>query len=318
MSDVVQESRPRGRAVNPPEIREHRIPTPGSKPYIAMEGFDGCLWFCESGASKIGRFDPDDATLHASSTCRPPNATPIGITIGADGNYVVLRKKAAHRSAASRRRARSRSSSCRRRTPAPTASLLGPDGNVWFSETEVSQIGRITPDGTVTEFSDGISPGASRCRSPSATARCGFREAAGNRVGRITMDGEVTEFPIPSHDSQPRAMIDASRRLDLVRQTSTNSLGRIDREGHITEHKVTTPDASLRGVCVGPDGDLWFTANFANKIGRMRAGRHHARRIRRSRRRRAARAASVAMSNGRLYFTIVDAGLIGEVIPIAR
>ena len=38
--------------------------------------------------------------------------------------------------------------------------ILGPDGNVWFSETEVSQIGRITPKGHITEFKDGISPGA--------------------------------------------------------------------------------------------------------------------------------------------------------------
>jgi len=97
-------------------------------------------------------------------------------------------------------------------------------------------------------------------------------------------------------------------------QTSTNALGRIDRDGHITEHKVTTPDSSLRGVCVGPDGDLWFTANAANKIGRMRPygtmvgeypipvpnagarciGPH---------------------SNGRMYVTLFDAGMIGEVIP---
>ena len=34
-----------------PVIREHRIPTPDSKPYIAVEGPDGNLWFCESGAS---------------------------------------------------------------------------------------------------------------------------------------------------------------------------------------------------------------------------------------------------------------------------
>ena len=41
-----------------PVIREHRIPTPDSKPYIAVEGPDGNLWFCENGASKIGCFDP--------------------------------------------------------------------------------------------------------------------------------------------------------------------------------------------------------------------------------------------------------------------
>jgi virginiamycin B lyase len=37
-----------------PVIREHRIPTQGSKPCIAVEGPDGNLWFCENGASKIG------------------------------------------------------------------------------------------------------------------------------------------------------------------------------------------------------------------------------------------------------------------------
>ena len=28
-----------------PVIREHKIPTPDSKPYIAVEGPDGNLWF---------------------------------------------------------------------------------------------------------------------------------------------------------------------------------------------------------------------------------------------------------------------------------
>src|SRR5258708_38641327 len=42
----------------------------------------------------------------------------------------------------------------------PEEITAGPDGNLWFTETQVgsngtptgSQIGRITPDGTVTEF----------------------------------------------------------------------------------------------------------------------------------------------------------------------
>jgi virginiamycin B lyase len=96
-------------------------------------------------------------------------------------------------------------------------------------------------------------------------------------------------------------------------ETSTNALGRIDRNGKITEHKVPTPNASLRGVTVGADGDLWYTANFANKIGRMAPdgtvlGEYDiptpgsgARCI-------------APMSDGRLFFTQWDAGLIGEVI----
>src|ERR1700754_5002876 len=95
MSEFVSEtaSRPRARAVTPPEIREHRIPTEGSKPYIAMEGFDGCLWFCESGTSKIARFDPVSASF-TEVDLPTANATPIGISVGGDGNYWFCEKTA--------------------------------------------------------------------------------------------------------------------------------------------------------------------------------------------------------------------------------
>jgi hypothetical protein len=35
----------------------------------------------------------------------------------------------------------------------PRGITAGPDGNIWFSEADVDQIGRVTPDGVVSEFS---------------------------------------------------------------------------------------------------------------------------------------------------------------------
>ena len=74
-------------------IREHKIPSADSKPYIAVEGPDGKLWFCQSGASKIGRFDPDCGTFDEFAL-PTRNATPIGITLGADGNLWFAEKSA--------------------------------------------------------------------------------------------------------------------------------------------------------------------------------------------------------------------------------
>jgi virginiamycin B lyase len=65
---------------------------------------------------------------------------------------------------------------------------------------------------------------------------------------------------------------------------------------------------------VAPDGDLWFTENFSNKIGRMApdgtvigeyaiAGANCGAR------------AIIAGPDGRLFFSAHDAGAIGEVIP---
>ena len=96
-------------------------------------------------------------------------------------------------------------------------------------------------------------------------------------------------------------------------ETSTNALGRVDRDGNITEHKVPTPNASLRGVTIGLDGDLWYTANFANKIGRMAPdgtvlGEYDIPTPGSGPR------CIATMSNGRLYFTQYDTGSIGEII----
>src|SRR3978361_2138658 len=90
---IAHEATARRRTVTPPIIREHRIPTAGSKPYIAVEGRDGCLWFCESGASKIGRLDPKDYSFKEFDL---PTATapPVWVVVGASGELWFAEKSA--------------------------------------------------------------------------------------------------------------------------------------------------------------------------------------------------------------------------------
>ena len=40
-----------------------------------------------------------------------------------------------------------------RRNSRPVSIAAGPDGDVWFTEAEGDKIGRITPAGTITEYS---------------------------------------------------------------------------------------------------------------------------------------------------------------------
>src|ERR1700759_5266074 len=74
-------------------IREHRIPSVDSKPYIAVQGPDGALWFCESGTAKIGRFDTDRGSF-TEFALAAKTATPIGITAGGDGAMWFAQKAA--------------------------------------------------------------------------------------------------------------------------------------------------------------------------------------------------------------------------------
>src|SRR5271170_4080898 len=106
----------------PPVIREHRIPSDGSKPYIAVEGPDGNLWFCESGTSKIGCLDTQSGEFREFAL-PSADSTPVGIDTGADGN-LWFTEKTGNRVGRLRRDG-TRNSRCRGTRQAPTVSLAG-------------------------------------------------------------------------------------------------------------------------------------------------------------------------------------------------
>jgi virginiamycin B lyase len=76
-----------------PTIREHKIPTPDSGPYIVVEGPDSNLWFCESRAAKIGCFNPHTGAFR-EFPLSDRDSMPVGIAAGADGNLWFTEKQA--------------------------------------------------------------------------------------------------------------------------------------------------------------------------------------------------------------------------------
>ena len=77
----------------------------------------------------------------------------------------------------------------------------GPDGNLWFTELFGNRIGRITPDGKVTEFPlitphsypAGITTGPNSIVA-GPDGNLWFTETFGGKIGRITPAGVITEF----------------------------------------------------------------------------------------------------------------------------
>ena len=218
------------RSVAPPIIREHRIPTEGAKPYIATEGRDGALWFCESGASKIGRLD---CKTYAFTEFALPtaNATPIGIIPGPDGNLWFAEKTG---NKIGRITPRGDITEFPVPTPnaGPDAMMLGPDGNLWFSETEVSQIGRITPDGKIAEFKDGITPGSKPLSIVVRDGALWFSEAAGNRH-LVDIDRELLR---PGEHHNRRAADDNGDRHFLTALTILEPVQETAGAGGLARH----------------------------------------------------------------------------------
>ncbi len=124
----------------------------------------------------------------------------------------------------------------------PVDITLGPDGNLWFTEFNTGKVGRITPEGTVTEFAIG-SP-ATGLANP------------GSGLFSITTDAGYLWIT---------GSTDGSIRRVLPSQCSMRTLS-------CAQADFVTSNTGLSGgplsIAAGPDGDLWFSVNGA-QLGRI-------------------------------------------------
>ncbi len=152
----------------------------------------------------------------------------------------------------------------------PNAIAAGPDGNLWFVETNTDQVGRITPSGAVTEFPipaqrapDGIAAGPD--------GNLWFALGGANDIGRITPSGTITLFPTPTTDSGATSIaLGADGNLWFTEQAAD------DRPDHPGRHDHGVPPcpspAHPLGITAGPGENMWFTESHENRIGRISAG----------------------------------------------
>jgi len=250
----------------------------GGNPRGITVGPDGNLWFTELDGNRIGRITPT-GTVTEFRAGISPNSGPAGITAGPDGNlwFTEWNGNRVGRITPSGTVTEFRGAiapHAPRYTPAPVpwrGITAGPDGNLWFTEPAAGRIGRITPTGTVTEFSAGISAGSGPWDiTAGPDGNLWFTELDG-RIGRITPTGTITEFRSGISAGSSLRMITAGPDGNLwFTEWDGNRIGRITPTGAVTEFSAGISAGSApEGITAGPDGNLWFTEWFGGRIGRI-------------------------------------------------
>lgn len=204
--------------------------TPNSDPRGIANGPKAGMWFTQPGSNQIAHI----ATNGTVTEFTAPTNTVNNIVEGPDGNLWFTQSGADR---------------IGRMTPGGKVKLFkvgneaygpfditpGSDGNLWFSfrSPSTNAIGRITIQGVVTLFSNGLSPGdvAVHDVAEGSDGNVWFTEEFGNRIGKITPGGVITEY--------------------------SNGI---------------SANAGLVDVTNGPDGNLWFTENSLNRVGRITTG----------------------------------------------
>jgi virginiamycin B lyase len=154
----------------------------------------------------------------------------------------------------------------------PLGVALGSDGNVWFATG--ASLGRVTPAGVVTEFTEGL-PAGSHLDGDIVLGSDGnvwFADPGAKAVGRITPAGTITEFHegILPGGAPVYLTLGGDGNVWFV-DDEGKGIGRVKTSGAISEFPdEADPSPSIESVTTGPEGDVWFTDKGAKPaIGRV-------------------------------------------------
>jgi virginiamycin B lyase len=134
-----------GRVIADRHLLEYRL-SRGTLPQELAAAPDGSVWFAAWHSGEIGRVTPHGRVrLYRIPT---PQSEPVGVAVAADGSVWFAE---AHKLG----RVTPAGSFSEFRLPRGSEAdwlAAGPDGDVWFTETNDHRVGRITPAGQMTVF----------------------------------------------------------------------------------------------------------------------------------------------------------------------
>jgi len=240
------------------KISEFPLPSANTFPSSITTGPDGNLWFTEQ--SKIGRMTltgkvsefslPFHQYSAGSNPIKEPagsaHGEPLAITAGPDGDLWFTE---IGRVGSSIGRITTAGKITEFSLPTtntfPSSIAAGPDGNLWFTAIGTnngpSEIGVMTPQGKIREFTLSHSILSSITRGPDGTLW--FTEfqydkmgTTAGKIGRITTAGKISYFPLPTASNSPTSITfakDHTLWFIEVEITVTDPYGTNGKIGHL-------------------------------------------------------------------------------------
>lgn len=175
-------------------------------------GGDNNMWISDFGIEDGyigGILVLNSAMAFVGSANTPNNDVVDAITKGPDGAMYAASDPALERGIASQIfRYDSASKTLMNTFTLPPGSQVeqiarGPDNALWFTDSGLNEIGRLTTYGSVAYYKVPTSSAGLTGITLASDHALWFTETNANKIGRIVTNGSVTEYSIPSPGSQP-------------------------------------------------------------------------------------------------------------------
>lgn len=240
-------------------ITEFAVPTANSAPTAIVAGPLNTLYFTEYNGNKIGAIDTVAGGV-TEFTIPTVGSQPFDIAPTSDGSGLLFTEQAGNKigrltvsGAAGGLTGTFAEFAAPTPGSVPGGVVAGRDGNVYFTEQQGNNIGRITPDGTVTEFAvpTAASHPSGIAYIPGPNARLAFAEQDSSKVGVALLPGVLSI-------SGPTTVIEGTDRNAVFTVTrSEGNNGAVSVDYATAPGTAFTPEdfTSTSGTITFADGD---------------------------------------------------------------
>jgi len=235
-----------------------------------VAGPDGAVWFIEHIGNQIGRI-----TTAGVITTFPGLAAPgLGLAAGPDGRIWVAEQSANRIDALDPVTGTVSDYTPTIASSDPSYIAAGPDGAMWFTQQDTFQtgsahVGRITTAGVVTnEYDEGFPPVGI---TTGADGRLWFGAQGVPRIDAITTSGTISTYSLPFGTPNPLEVAlgaDGAIWCTQYAPSGTNDIFQMFTNGGGASYQAAS-STGVWGITAGPDGELWFTENAVDRIGRI-------------------------------------------------
>jgi streptogramin lyase len=245
-------------------------------------GPDGNMWFTDELSPTIAHVNTNGGGLAVFPL--PPFSHPQGITAGPDGNMWFVDEvegvsviggsfKIGKISMSGKVTEYSTHLSAGHFVPyniyTPSQITVGPDGNLWFTNPQLSAVGKsivgkITTSGTVTFYPMSDVPIAITS-GPDGN----LWVTENSHVAKITTSGVETEYPLTVSYGYSGICTGSDGNLWF---TEGLTVGYVTTAGVVTEFPQNSYSPSIRflsSIAKGADGALWILGSITSNIGRV-------------------------------------------------
>lgn len=255
------------------EIKEWDVPTPKSAPHdIVVDNQTGIVWFTETDANKIARFDPKTEQFKEFDIPMPSSG-PHGLVIDENDSNIIWFTEITGSNIG--KLDAETGKVVEFPTPSPNSGPHTPimgRGVLWFTEIQASKIGRLNPTtGAIDEF-----PTPTMGSSPygiviDPEGNAWFAELTGHKIGKVdAKTGEITEYPTPTSDSGTRRMaIDSEGKLWFTEYNAAK-IGSFDlKTEQFKEYDTISSSSGPYAIWVDIYDNVWFSMTNSYKVGKF-------------------------------------------------